>query len=283
MVKLHNLFRPKKDRIGNYHLERKIATGGMSEIYKAKRSSDDEIVALKVLTPESARFAQMLEKAFQSLTEGEIAKGLNHPNVIRTYEYGRERHRYYIVMEYVNGINLKYLVECRSPLVEGRKMALIIQIAQGLNYIHKRGLIHRDICPKNVLVNRKGEAKIIDFGLTILKSGRFKGRGDRAGTPSYMAPEQVRADRVDEKTDIYSFGVTMYEILTRKTPFRGEDAFSRMQRHLAFNPLPPRKHNPDISPELEKIILKSMEKDPAKRYPTMQVVLDNLPLLSKEF
>ena len=262
-------------RIGGYKLLEVIAAGGMSTIYTAI-SRKKEIVAIKILFPHFAEQKDRLQKLFaEKYVEGEIASSLNHPNVVQTYSYGRIRHRYYFVMEYINGPNLKDMINKQQEVLRGHKLDIIKQIAEGLKYIHSQGIIHRDICPKNILISQNRDTKIIDFGLAISKSSRFKGHGVRSGTPSYMAPEQIRALESDERTDIYSFGVTMYEVLAGKPPFGGEDDFARMQQHLVFEPVPLRKRIPDIPGAIEEIVSRAMQKEPSHRYKSMDSLLND--------
>ncbi len=263
--------------IGGYKILQEIAEGGMSTIYKAISPRTQEVVAIKILFPHYARHKRWLQNLFrEKQMEGEIASSMNYPNVIRTHSYGKTGNRYYFVMEYINGSNLKDMIYFRGKNLRGHKLDIIKQVAKGLSYIHSCGIIHRDICPKNILVSEKANVKIIDFGLAILKSGGHRTSWVRSGTPSYMSPEQIRALEPDERTDIYSFGVTMYELLAEKPPFRGEDDFARMQQHLVFEPVPLSKKILDIPPVLEKIVSRAMQKEPVDRYRSMDDLLDDL-------
>ncbi len=266
--------------IGGYKIVEEIAEGGMSTIYKAISDTTHEIVAIKTLFPHFTEQKDRLEKLFaEKNVEGEMASSLDHPNVIRTYSYGRTRGRYYFIMEYINGQNLKDMIRLHRERLEGHKLDIIRQMAQGLSYIHSQGIIHRDICPKNILVSENRDIKIIDFGLAVSTSGRYKGLGMRSGTPSYMAPEQIRALESDERTDIYSFGITTYELLAGQPPFRGEDDFARMQQHLTFEAVPLSRRIPDIPHALEEIVSRAMQKEPDDRYKSMHVLTYDLEKL----
>jgi serine/threonine-protein kinase len=263
--------------VGGYKLLQEIAEGGMSTIYKAISPRTQEVVAVKILFPHYAKHKRRLQSLFrEKQMEGEIASNLNYPHVIRTYSYGKIGNRYYFVMEYINGVNLKDMIYFGKENSRNRKLDIIKQAAKGLSYIHSHGIIHRDICPKNILLSEKDGVKIIDFGLAIPKSSGYRVFWGRAGTPSYMSPEQIRALEPDERTDIYSFGVTMYEVLAGKPPFRGEDNFAKMQQHLASEPVPLSKRIPDIPIALEEIVSKAMQKEPTDRYRSIDDLLDDL-------
>lgn len=263
--------------VNGYNLKEKISTGGMSVIYKASSRKTDESIAIKILFPQYSRHKTKLQKLLaEKQIEGEITNHLNHPNVIQTYEFNKLYGHYYFVMEYVNGNNLKYIVYHNPEMIKGRKLDIIRQTTKGLHYIHSRGIIHRDICPKNILISKNGQVKIIDFGLSISKRSRFRGLGERAGTPTYMAPEQIRAMEADERTDIYSFGVMVYELLAEKLPFAGEDIYAKMQHHLTSDPVPLKKRVPELPEELEKIISKAMQKNPNDRYQSMDALLNDI-------
>ena len=205
----------------NYEIIREVAKGGMSLVYEAARKRDNARVAIKIITPKFTQLAAQLDEAFKKGSEGEIALTLRHPNVIRTFDYGHKGHEYYIVMEFIDGPNLKQLIDQHSPRIAKHGLQIAIQIARGLAYIHKNGLVHRDFCPKNILLTEDGTPKIIDFGLAIPAHLKDKWRFDRSGTVAYMAPEQVRGQKVDARTDVYAFSVSMFEILTGTRPFPG--------------------------------------------------------------
>ena len=181
----------------NYTVVREVAKGGMSVVYEGFRRSDDMQVAIKIITPEFTQLARQLEQIFAKGSEGEIAISMRHQNVVRTIEYGRMGREYFIVMEFVDGLNLKQLIDYKEPRWSENRLQIALQAARGLAYIHKNHLVHRDFCPKNILLSEGDEAKIIDFGLAIPAHLKQKWRWDRSGTAAYMAPEQVRGQKVD--------------------------------------------------------------------------------------
>ncbi len=179
-------------------------------------------------------------------------------------------------MEYVRAPHLKHAIYQSPFLVRGKELKIISQAADSIAYIHSRGVIHRDVCSKNILIDDNGGVKLIDFGLAFAKSGSHRSAGERSGTPSYMAPEQVLAMNTDERTDIFSFGVVMYEILSGNMPFPGFDEYSKMQNRINFNPVDIKSRVSGIDPGLAKIVNKSMQKDPRDRYQSMENLIYDL-------
>jgi len=274
---LKKLFKPKSRVLREYEIIEEVNRGGMSVIYKAVHKMSGAVVALKILLPRFTQKREMIESLLnEKQVEGEIAAKLDHPNIIKTYDYGRDGDSYFFIMEHVDGMNLERRLELGDPFVREHEFSILLQAAEGLAYLHDQGIIHRDICPSNILVSNKGEVKITDLGLAVLKSGIKHRIGERAGTPSYMSPEQVRGQEIDERSDIYSFGVLMYRMLTGRTPFKGEDSITRMQRQLNIKPIEPRQIDPTIHPDVEKIILKAMEKDKEARYQNMHELIADL-------
>lgn len=267
-----------------YEIDRQVAKGGMSVVYHAIRKSDGAEVAIKVITPEFTQLAEKLEEIFDKGSEGEIALSLRHRNVVRTYEFGHSGREYYIVMEFVDGPNLKQLIDQGHERWSRDRLGIGLQVGRGLEYIHKNNLVHRDFCPKNVLLDHEGTAKIIDFGLAIPAHLKQKWRWDRSGTAAYMAPEQVRGQKVDQRTDVYAYGVSLYEILTGRRPFPDDrDRFRKMAVHLNIQPVSPRHYNRNIPVALEHVLLKAMAKNPEDRYPSISAMLKELTTVVSTF
>ena len=261
----------------NYRIDQVIARGGMSIVYHGRRESDGLEVAVKVITPEYSALAEYLERLFQKGSEGEVAASLHHTNVVRTHDYGKRKGQYYIVMEYVDGPNLGQLLRTRDPRWLENRYNHLLSVGRGLAHIHQHNLVHRDFCPKNILINSRGVPKIIDFGLAIPRTFKGEWKFDRSGTASYMAPEQVRGQQVDFRTDIYAFGITAYEILTGERPYpKSRTRFGKMQPHLNVEPQSPRRYDPSIPIALEHIILKAMEKVRDNRYQSLDVLMRDL-------
>ncbi len=263
--------------IRQYEILSQLSEGGMSTIYRARCRLTGETVALKVLFAEHSARRDGFDKLFsEKQVEGDIASSFNHPNVVKTYSYGRAKNKYFFAMEYVRAPHLKHAVYQSPFLVKGKELKIISQTADAIAYIHSRGVIHRDICSKNILVDDNGKVKLIDFGLAFAKSGSHRSAGERSGTPSYMAPEQVLALNTDERTDIFSFGIVMYEILSGNMPFPGSDKYSRMHNRINFNPVDIKSRVPGIDPRLAVIVNKSIQKDPCDRYQSMENLIYDL-------
>ncbi|HRU04229.1 MAG TPA: serine/threonine-protein kinase [Candidatus Brocadiia bacterium] len=263
--------------LDHYRLGDEIARGGMSIVYQASRIADNLPVAVKLITPEFTALAEQLDAVFEKSSEGEIAASLRHPNVVRTYEFGKKGRQFYIVMELIQGPNLKRLIDAGDAAWANNRYRIALDAARGLAYIHKNKLVHRDFCPKNILLNGNGAPKIIDFGLALPAQVKDEWRFDRSGTASYMAPEQVRGQQVDFRSDIYSYGMTAYEILTGRRPYpESKSRHAKMAGHLNLEPTPLRKQDPSIPIPIEHIVMRCMAKEPAERYPTMDDVIDDM-------
>jgi len=279
---LHQLFGSREEYAdtsiyGSYRAVERLAGGRLSTLYRGEHVQTRETVAVKVLSDYGCRVADKLTQRLAKPWEGERASKLEHPNVVHTLAYGKARNRYYIVMEFLAGGNLASLLQTHSPAVEGRKIEIMRQAARGLEYVHSRGLIHRDISPRNVMLTADGAAKLIDFGVSISKADHVLKRGLRTGRPGYMAPELIRDYMYDERTDIYAFGVSLYCVATGRPPMRtSEDPFEALA--IVLNtPIPrPSSLRPSISPRLEKIILRAMEPNARARYLSVSRLLDDL-------
>ena len=208
--------------------------------------------------------------------EGEKAKLLNHPNVVITIVCGNEKGHYYIAMEYLPGGSFAEHVRVHTPEIMARRLEVMIGAANGLAYIHEKGIIHRDVCPKNMMFDGQGTVKLIDFGVAIHKSDRLKQTEIRTGRPSYLAPELIRHNRFNVQTDIYAFGVTLYEAFAGRRPFSADSREELMNLHLRAEPMPPSMVARSAGPEVDRVVLKALAKVPGKRYPTMRTLITAL-------
>ncbi len=250
---------------GAYTILEGIAEGGMSYVHLAEDATHNLYVALKVLKPEASQLIRRHQALGQTLWEGDIAILFDHPNVIRTYERGVESGRHYVAMELLPSYTLKYMVFADSPLVRERGPAILLQAAEGLAYIHRLGFIHRDVSPKNILLDEEGRPKLIDFSLAIPIQDAGRREDLRSGSVSYMAPEQRDSRSVDERSDIYSFGVTMHEVLRGFLPFESDGS-----------PAPAPPGAPPLAPEIQEVVQRAMHADPAKRFQSMEELRDAL-------
>jgi len=253
---------------GRYELEELVGTGGMSSVYRAHDRLLDRKVALKVLHDQYTADADYVER-FRH--EARSVASLSHPNIVTVIDRGEHEGRQFIVFEYVEGENLKRLIERRGPAPVATALELAIQIARGLSFAHQQGLVHRDVKPQNVLLNGDGQAKVTDFGIARsldVQHGMTQ-TGTVLGTSDYIAPEQAQGQRVDEHTDIYSLGVVLYELLTSEVPYPGENFVAVAMRHINEPPPSIRDKRPDVSPRLEAAVQCAMAKRQEDRFDTM--------------
>jgi len=269
---LKKLTSSSKDGLGKYSLLRSIGTGSMSDVFLAKDEKGNRF-AVKILHKKARQLKEKIDQMRGGLKEGELAVTFDHPNIIKTYEWGVQGKQDYIVMELIEGVLFKNMVGTGVREIKDDPVKLFMKMGSSLSYIHKRGYIHRDFNPKNIFLTKEGDVVVFDFGLTISIEAARATQGRRTGTPSYMAPELIRRSRTDERTDIYSFGVTMYEVLTGQKPFGGSGTIEKMIQLLNAEPKDPRELNPDIAEEVAEVILKCLAKKADERIQSADVIL----------
>ncbi len=255
-----------------YEILNKIGAGGMSDVYKAKDLTLGRFVAIKVLKEEFNEDRGFVSK-FR--TEAQSAAGLEHPNIVNIYDVGGEQGLYYIVMEYVEGITLKDFILKKQKLNYNETLSIAIQVARGIEAAHAKGIVHRDIKPQNIIISVDGKVKVTDFGIAKAASENTI-HSDIMGSVHYSSPEQARNGYVGEKSDIYSLGIVMYEMVTGKLPFDGESTVAIAIQHLQEEMVNPREYTSDMPISLEKIILKCTQKSVDRRYNSMSELLEDL-------
>ncbi len=257
-----------------YEIIQKIGGGGMALVYKAKCRLLNRYVAVKILRPEFISDEDFINK-FEK--ESQAAASLSHPNIVNIYDVGTDNDVHYIVMEYVDGKTLKKYIKEKGLLKNDEVINISKQIALALQHAHDNHIVHRDIKPHNILITEDGRAKVTDFGIArAITSSTLTNTGNVIGSVHYFSPEQARGGFVDEKSDIYSLGVTMFEMITGRVPFSGNTPITVALKHLKEEILPPSMINPDISNGLENIILKAMQKDKNKRYDNATLLYNDL-------
>jgi serine/threonine protein kinase len=252
-----------------YELEELVGTGGMSSVYRAHDSLLERHVALKVMHEQLLNEGDHVERFRR---EARLAAQLSHPNIVTVIDRGEQEGRQFIVFEYVEGENLKALIEREAPLPEQEAIELALQIADGLAFAHAHGLVHRDVKPQNVLLTDDGRTKVTDFGIarSIDVHHGLTQTGTVMGTSDYISPEQARGGPVDACSDIYSLGAVLYELLTGDVPFHGDNFVSVAMRHINDPPPSVREQRPELSPRLDAAIRTAMAKDRDDRFPSME-------------
>ena len=252
-------------QLDHYRLENLVARSGMASIYRATELKSGRPVAIKIPHPEVEADPLFFDRFKR---EEEIGKKLDHPGVMKVYA-DDERTRVYMVMEWVDGRLLRQILIEQKKLPIDRAIRIALGICEALEYIHSKGVVHRDLKPENIMVDANDHVKLIDFGIAGSVGMRrltFAKLTQAMGTPDYISPEQVKSKRGDARSDIYALGVMLYEMLTGEVPFHGPNAFAIMNDRLLNNPVPPRELNPEISPQLQEIIYRAIERKPENRY-----------------
>ncbi len=255
------------DTLDHYRLEATVAHSGMSTLYKATDLRDGRAVAIKIPHAEMEADPVLLERFRR---EEQIGQEMDHPGVVKTFS-SEDRSRLYMVIEWVNGRLLRSILNEERQLPIERAVNLTLQICDALDTLHKHGVVHRDLKPENVMVDDADRVKLIDFGIAMKENARrltIVDLNKTLGTPDYISPEQVKGQRGDQRSDIYSLGAMLYEMLTGQPPFTGSNPLAVMNERLLHDPQPARKLRPEISPELEEILKRALEMEPRNRYQT---------------
>jgi serine/threonine protein kinase/Tol biopolymer transport system component len=259
---------------GRYQVIEELGHGGMGKVYKVFDKETKSRVALKLISPDVAGHKNAIERFRNEL---KIARDISHKNICRMYDLGREAETYYITMEYVPGEDLRSLIRRTRRLDMSTAISIAKQVCEGLIEAHRLGVVHRDLKPSNIMIDREGNAKVMDFGIArSLKGKGMTATGAMIGTPEYMSPEQVDGKEADQRADIYSLGIILYEMVTGKVPFGGDTAFAVALKHKSEPPESPKKLNPQIPENLSRLILKCLEKDKENRYQIAGEVLAEL-------
>ena len=271
------LFGPKKPKTKlpiievskRFELLGRTGQGSMSKVWRARDRNLGRVVCLKILDKEKTAKFDARFPGLKRPSEGALMMTLRHPNIVKTFEHGLTKQgEPYIVMELIEGMGLNFLIETRSPQLKGKRIDILCQVADGLDYLHRQQFLHRDICPRNIMVTAEGQVKIIDFGLTIPYTPQFCKPGNRTGTPNYLAPELIKRTATDHRVDLFALGVTMYEMFTNNLPWEKSESLITLMSHMNSPGKDPRDFVPDLDERLAKVLIKGIQRDPRERFQT---------------
>jgi tetratricopeptide (TPR) repeat protein len=265
---------------GRYQIIEELGRGGMGHVFKVLDTKVGEKIALKVIKPEISSDQKVLERFRNEL---KLTRKIRHRNVCQMFDFGEEKGIHFITMEYVRGENLKGLIKQVGQLSPGQALSIAEQICQGLSEAHRHDVIHRDLKPQNIMIDNDGTARIMDFGIArLLQAGEMTDSGLIIGTPEYMSPEQVEGKKIGRQSDIYSLGVILFEMVTGRVPFKGDTPLSIALKQKAEPPPHPKKFNSLVPDSLGRVILKCLDKNPARRYPSTEELLVDLKRIERE-
>jgi serine/threonine protein kinase len=281
---LRSLFRrrqtvQKTDIVRRFDLLSQLGSGSMSRVFRAVDKNTGRTVAVKILDPEKtaryeARFTDRVKP-----TEGQVSLELSHPHIVRTFDHGlTTNNEQFLVMELIEGISLSYLVDMQNEAMQEHRLRIMVELAEAVEYLHKEDWIHRDICPRNVIMDKQYGTKLIDFGLVVPNTLAFQEPGNRTGTANYMAPELIKRLRTDERIDIFSFAVTCYEMTCRQLPWPALTTASLegLLKRINHKPLNLKEVAPATDSQVSATIMRGLEADPRDRWPSMTEMLAEL-------
>lgn len=285
--------RPKGAKVSDpkrWDLRGRTGQGSMSKVFQAYDRDLGRTVCLKLLDKDKTRkFEERFSlQGLKKPTEGEVCVALNHPNCVKTYEHGyTTKGEPYLVMEWIDGLGLNYLIETRDKLLTGNRINFVCQLCDAVQYLHGKEFLHRDLCPRNVMVAKEEEGpglvKLIDFGLTIPNTPAFCAPGNRTGTVDYLAPEVIRRSATDSRVDLFALGVTAFEVFTGQLPYeRSVSSEETLRKRLNGRPRNASDLRPDLDPALVKVLMKAIEKDRNDRYRSAAELKEALQKLSKQ-
>ena len=274
--------KPKVNKIdidSRFQLISRVGQGSMSKVWRANDRRTEKTVALKVLDLDKTK---RLESRFLNMktrkpTEGEVAISLQHPHIVQTFEHGiTTKNEQFLVMEFVEGMSLSYLIDVQNDVMKKNRLRFIVELGEAIEYFHRQNWIHRDICPRNIIIDQTLSTKLIDFGLVVPNIAEFQAPGNRTGTATYMAPELIKRHRTDQRIDIFAYAVTCFEMYTRELPWPGGETLEAVVQHINLPPKELQKLVPGIDPMVAKTIMRGLASQPADRWPTMGQMLQPL-------
>jgi serine/threonine protein kinase len=270
---------PKTDISRRFDLLGRVGQGSMSRVWRARDTQSNKVVCLKVLDKEKTkRFEARFPPELKKPSEGEIAVTLNHPHIVKTYEWGiTSDDEQFLVMEFVGGLGLSYLVDVQNDVMQKHRLDFMIQLGDALRYLHEQKWIHRDLCPRNIMVtDADNQIKLIDFGLVVPNTPPFQAPGNRTGTANYMAPELIKRSRTDHRIDIFSYAITCYEMFTRRHPWEAAETLEAVLQHINSPPLDIRDAVPGIDEQVAAAIMRGLKIEPHDRWQSVEPMVQQL-------
>lgn len=270
---------PKQDITKRFQLIGRVGQGSMSKVWRAIDGRTGKTVALKLLDIEKTKRLESRFKAMKSPrpTEGEVALQLKHPHIVKTLEAGiTTNDEYYLVMEFVEGVGLSFLIDVQNDVMIKNRLRFMIELGEAIEYFHRQNWIHRDICPRNVMLDADYSIKLIDFGLVVPNTPEYQAPGNRTGTANYMAPELIKRQRTDQRLDIFSYAVTCYEMYAKRLPWEAAETLDAVVQHINTPPEDLKQHAPGIDPRIAATIMKGLAIDPRDRWQTITAMLEPL-------
>lgn len=277
---------PIADVAKRFQQQTRQGQGSMSRVFRTYDSQIGRMVCLKILDKDkTARFeARFSNQGLEKPSEGAICMSIRHPNCVATYEHGKTtKQEPYLVMEWIEGLGLNYLIETKAPQLKGNRINFLKQLCDAVDYLHGQKWLHRDLCPRNVMITKEGEVKLIDFGLTVPYTPDYTKPGNRTGTADYLAPEIIKRQSTDHRVDIFALGVTAFEIFTGQLPWeRSMSSEETLRRHLNTPARDPKDLNPDLDDDLCAVLRKAIDKEPTQRYASASAFKHALESLDRQ-
>ncbi len=268
-----------------FDMRGRTGQGSMSKVFQAFDRELGRTVCLKLLDKEKTAVFEGRFKGANKPSEGEVCMMLRHPNIVQTFEHGvSTKGEPYLVMEWIDGLGLNFLVETRNPQLIANRFNYLIQLCEALEYIHNQRFLHRDLCPRNVMINKEGVLKLIDFGLTIPYRPEFCRPGNRTGTADYLPPELIKRQATDHRVDLFALGVTAFEVFTFALPWeRAASSEETLRRHMNLPPRQPNEVKPDLPAPICRVLERGVERDRDKRFQTAREFRDALRALAEQY
>jgi serine/threonine protein kinase len=274
---------PKIDIGKRFELYGRVGQGSMSKVWKARDSKLGKTVALKILDIDKTNRLEARFKGLKKPTEGEIAVTLKHPHIVKTLEHGvTTKNEAYLVMEYVEGVALSFLISAQNEVMKQNCLRMTIELGEAINYFHRQNWIHRDICPRNVLLDENNKIKLIDFGLVVPNTPQFQAPGNRTGTANYMAPELIRRQKTDQRIDIFSYSVTCFEMFAGQLPWESGQTLEAILSHINSPPADLKSFCPDLDQRVVDTIMKGLAIYPSDRWQRISEMIEVLRTVHSE-